>query len=205
VSENQQWQKPIAVHWDGLFRKFTQLLRHRREQNWIFILKTPFPQKLPDLGFTNPTSTVGLQLLNLWLLKVMLRCVDEDITTIKPRHLTIGNTSDIVRWVVLHAVPYIMKSLHLQNTQGSLQSGMLGSNIETRGRFCDGYGSNIQVQYSVCPIITLHGRITARDYVDSLGNQVRLMIQTLFPNNDVVFQDDNTPTHRAGTVQSRSE
>jgi hypothetical protein len=27
---------------------------------------------------------------------------------------------DIVRWVVLHAVPYIRKSLHLMNTQGSL-------------------------------------------------------------------------------------
>jgi hypothetical protein len=28
------------------------------------------------------------------------------------------------------------------------------------------------------------------------------MIQTLFPNNDAVFQDDNAPIHTAGTVQS---
>jgi hypothetical protein len=27
--------------------------------------------------------------------------------------------------------------------------------------------------------------------VDRLGNQVHPMIQTLFPNNDAVFQDDN--------------
>jgi hypothetical protein len=28
------------------------------------------------------------------------------------------------------------------------------------------------------------------------------MIQTLFPNDDEVFQDDNAPIHTAGTVQS---
>jgi hypothetical protein len=31
------------------------------------------------------------------------------------------------------------------------------------------------------------------------------MIQTLFPNNDAVFQDDNAPIHTAGTVQSLFE
>jgi hypothetical protein len=55
-----------------------------------------------------------------------------------------------------------------------------------RGRFCDGLGSNIVVQYSVGPIITLPGRITAREYVDLLGNHMHLMIQTLYPNNDTV-------------------
>jgi hypothetical protein len=34
-----------------------------------------------------------------------------------------------------------------------------------------------------------------------LGNQVHPIIQTLFPNNDAVFQD-NTPIHTAGTVHS---
>jgi hypothetical protein len=66
---------------------------------------------------------------------------------------------------------------------------MPGSNSETRGRFCDGLGSNVVEQYSVGPIITLHGRITAREYVDRLSNQVHPMIQTLFPNGDAVFQD----------------
>jgi transposase len=28
------------------------------------------------------------------------------------------------------------------------------------------------------------------------------MIQTLFPNNDTIFQDANAPIHTAGTVQS---
>jgi hypothetical protein len=58
---------------------------------------------------------------------------------------------------------------------------MRGSNSETRGRFCDGLGSNIVVQYSVGPIITLHGRKTTREYVDRLDNQVHPMKQTLFP------------------------
>jgi hypothetical protein len=51
-----------------------------------------------------------------------------------------------------------------------------GSNSGTQGRFCDGLGSNIVVQYSVGPIITLHGRIPAREYVDWLGIQVHPII-----------------------------
>jgi hypothetical protein len=38
-----------------------------------------------------------------------------------------------------------------------------------------------------------------------LGNQVHHIIQTLFPNNDAVFQDYSTPIHTAGTVQTRFE
>jgi hypothetical protein len=32
-----------------------------------------------------------------------------------------------------------------------------------------------------------------REYVDRLGNQVHPMIQTLFPNNDKLFQDNSPP------------
>jgi hypothetical protein len=84
--------------------------------------------------------------------------------------------------------------VRLESTEGSLQSRMPGSNSETRGRFCDCFVSNIMVQYSVSPTITLHGRITAREYMDRLGKQVHPMIQTLFQNN--------APIHIAGTVQS---
>jgi hypothetical protein len=41
---------------------------------------------------------------------------------------------------------------------------------ETEGWFFDGLGSNKVVQYSVGHIIILHDRITAREYVDRLGN-----------------------------------
>jgi hypothetical protein len=78
--------------------------------------------------------------------------------------------------------------------------GSSSSNSETRGRCCDGLGSNIVVEYSVGPIITLHGRLTAREYTHKLDDRVYPIIQMLFPNNDAVFQDDNAPIHTAGTV-----
>jgi hypothetical protein len=79
---------------------------------------------------------------------------------------------------------------------------MLGSNSKTRGRFCEVLGSNVVVQYSVDPIITRHGGITARECVNRLSNQVHPMIQTLFLINDAAFQDANVPIHTAGTFQS---
>jgi hypothetical protein len=78
---------------------------------------------------------------------------------------------------------------------------MLGSSGEIWSLLRDCLGRNIMVLYSVGPIITLHGQITAREYVDMLGNQVHPMVQTLFLNNGAVFQEDNAPIHTAGTVQ----
>jgi hypothetical protein len=59
--------------------------------------------------------------------------------------------------------------------------------------------------YSIGPIITLHGRISTRDYVNKLANKVHPMIQTLFPNDDAVFQDDSTPIHTAGFEEHEGE
>jgi hypothetical protein len=55
--------------------------------------------------------------------------------------------------------------------------------------------------YSVGPIITLHGRITAREYVDRLGNRMHPIIQTSFSNNNAVFQDNDALIHTAGIVR----
>jgi hypothetical protein len=58
----------------------------------------------------------------------MLSCANDGVTTTKTWISdNWGRARDMVRWFVLHAVPYIMKSLRLENTQGSLQSGMSGS------------------------------------------------------------------------------
>jgi hypothetical protein len=52
--------------------------------------------------------------------------------------------------------------------------------------------------YSAGPIITLHGRTTASDYVDILGNQMHPVVQMLFPNNDANFKMTIRPnTHAA--------
>jgi hypothetical protein len=88
----------------------------------------------------------------------------------------------------------------LENIKGSLQSRIFGSDSVAWVMFCDGLGSSIMVLYSFGPSITLLGRITAREYVDRLGNQVHPMIQMLSPNNDAVFQDDSGPIHTAGIV-----
>jgi hypothetical protein len=58
------------------------------------------------------------------------------------------------------------------------------------------------VRYSVEPIITFDGRITEREYMERLSNQVHPMIQTLFQKHNAVFQEDNDPIHTDGTVQS---
>jgi hypothetical protein len=71
---------------------------------------------------TNPTAMVGLQLPNLWLLKIMLRCVNDGVMTIKPEHHTTG--------FILHAVASTRKCLYLENTQGRLHSRMPGSKSE---------------------------------------------------------------------------
>jgi hypothetical protein len=67
---------------------------------------------------------------------------------------------------------------------------MPGSYSETRRRFYDG----------LLPFMA--ELLQESQYVDRLGSQVHFMIQMLFPQNDAVFQDDNAPIHRAGTVQS---
>jgi hypothetical protein len=74
---------------------------------------------------------------------------------------------------------------------------MPGSKLKHGG----GYVSAAISWYSVGPIITLHDRITAREYVNRLGNQVHPMLQTLYPKKDAVFQDDNVPIHKAGTAK----
>jgi hypothetical protein len=58
----------------------------------IFCLEEPVStEKLSDMSFINPASAVGLQLLNLYLLKVMLRCLNYGIMTIKHELQTTGN------------------------------------------------------------------------------------------------------------------
>jgi hypothetical protein len=136
---------------------------------------------------------VRLQLLNLWLLKsnaqMCKRWCHDHITWTSDnwKSARYGHMSRPSR-CSLH-----QEELTLGERPRKPKSRMPGSNTETRVRFCDGLCSNIVVQYSVGPIIILHGRITAREYVDRLGNQVHPMIQTLFPNNGAVFQDDNAP------------
>jgi hypothetical protein len=70
--------------------------------------------KQSDESYTNPASSVELQLLNLRLLNKTLKCVKDGVMVIKPGRLMTGN-----RNVFLH-VPNIRPGLCLENAQGGL-------------------------------------------------------------------------------------
>jgi hypothetical protein len=54
--------------------------------------------------------------------------------------------------------------------------------------------------YSAGPVITLHSRFTVSDYVDIQGNCVHPTVQ-IFPNDNSIFQGDNSSIHNAKNVQ----
>ena len=51
------------------------------------------------------------------------------------------------------------------------------------------------------PLVTLHGKVKAAHYVDILGDQVHPFVQTSFPGECPLYQDDNAPIHTAKIVQ----
>ncbi|GFX17930.1 transposable element Tcb2 transposase [Trichonephila clavipes] len=51
------------------------------------------------------------------------------------------------------------------------------------------------------PLVTLHGKIKAAHYVNILGYQVHPFVQTSFPGECQLYQDDNAPIHTAKIVQ----
>jgi hypothetical protein len=57
-------------------------------------------------------------------------------------------------------------------------------------------------RYSAGHTITLNGRNTVSDYVDILGNQVHPVVQVFFPDNDAIFQEDDSPKHTVRRIES---
>jgi hypothetical protein len=125
------------------------------------------------VSFKNPTSMEGLQMLNLSLLKVMLRCVNNGVMTIKPGYQTTGNASMI--WSDESSFTLFPTSARVyvwRTPKQTYKQECLVPTVKHLGRICEGLGSNIVVQYSVGPIITLHSQITARKSVDRLDPDV---------------------------------
>jgi transposase len=121
----------------------TQLLQHRWQQNWIFILKTvstkTVQHELHTSNFHGRTATTKPLITESIAHTCKRWCHNYKTWTLDNRK----RARDMVRWAVLHAVPCIRKRVRLENTQGSLQFAMLGSNSETWGRFCHGLGSSM--------------------------------------------------------------
>jgi hypothetical protein len=137
------------------------------------------PQKLSDVRFTNPAFMIGLQFVNLRLVKVMLRYINDGVMTIKPGHQKTANVSMIWSDEL---------SFTLLPTSGRVYIWKAPKEAYNPGSY-NGLGSSI-----VWSPITLHGRITARECMDRLDNQMHPMIQ-----------DNNVAIQTAGTVQSRFE
>jgi len=144
VAEYQNSVKGVAINLRGVCLKIVELLHQRWQQNSIFILKTVFPKKWFNVSFTNPTSTVELQLLSLWLLKTMI--IGEKMVwssyNLDVWWLEIWN---MVWLVILHIVSNIRLGLCLESAQGSLEFWMPGTKCETWRQICDDLGSNILV------------------------------------------------------------
>ncbi|GFV66470.1 transposable element Tcb1 transposase [Trichonephila clavipes] len=58
------------------------------------------------------------------------------------------------------------------------------------------YGGAIS-WHSLGPLVTLHGKVKAAHYVNILGDQVHPFVQTSFPEECPLYQDDNAPIHTA--------
>ncbi|GBM28686.1 hypothetical protein AVEN_26096-1 [Araneus ventricosus] len=51
------------------------------------------------------------------------------------------------------------------------------------------------------PLVILHGRIKSNHYLSILEDHVHPFVQTVFPGERPLFQDDNAPIHTARCVQ----
>jgi hypothetical protein len=131
----------------------------------------------------------------------MLRCINDGVTTIKPGQ-TIGNVrgmwSDESSFMMF---PTSGRVYVWRTPKEAYNPECLDPTVE-HGRGSVMVWAAIS-RYSIDPIITLHGQITAKECTDRLGNQVHPIIQT-FPN-DAVFQDEIAPIHTAGTIRSLFE
>ena len=104
---------------------------------------------------------------------------------------------NVVWWVILHIVPNIRLCLCWRK---AWNPECLVPTMKHGGRSVMIWAAISW--YFAGPVITLHGWITASDYMDILGNQVHAVVQMLFPDNYAVFQDDSSHMHAARNVHS---
>jgi hypothetical protein len=74
----------------GSHRTLRGIAKKNHKMGTTYPHEDPFHTK-SNMSFTNLPCTIGHQLLNLLLLKVMLRCINYSVTTIKPGHQTNGH------------------------------------------------------------------------------------------------------------------
>jgi hypothetical protein len=196
-----------TFRWTVLKNYGTAAAQVTGQQNWILILKIikdSFHKICPTCCELRRSSINGRAAIAKPLItEVMLRCINYGAMTTKLGHQTTGNSCDVARWIVLHAVSCTRKSLRLkllrtptiQNAQ--FQQWNMG---EVLWWFGHQYCGTVFSWFHYYPSWTHYCKGVW--YMDRLGNQMQPVIQTLFPNSAAVFQNDNAPIHTPGTVQS---
>jgi hypothetical protein len=128
LGENQHWQKGIVVQWEGFGSKNHTTTAAQLTAELNIYLEDPVYTKTVRRELHESSVHGGAAIAKSLITEsdAQMRkrwCHDRKTWTSdswkRARHM--------VRWVVLHAVPHIRKSLRLENIQGSLQSGMPGS------------------------------------------------------------------------------
>jgi hypothetical protein len=106
----------------------------------------------------------------------MLRCINNGVTTIKLGHQTTGNVRVIWSDESFKLFPTSGRVCIWRTLKEAYSAECLVPTVKHRG-------ASVMVwaeisQYS--PIITFHGQISAKEYVDRLGNQVHPVIRRYF-------------------------
>ena len=87
----------------------------------------------------------------------------------------------------------------LRQPKEALHPDCFLSNCEKWRGFCDDLGRYfLEIPRSND---FLHGRINKRDHLQILKDQVHPMAQTLLPEGNAIFQDDDAPIHTARIVK----
>jgi hypothetical protein len=158
IGENQRWWNDIVVNWEELFRKIAELLQHRRDNS-----RTEYrhwrssSQKLSNVRtdkmmvnvqqHINCNNLPSSQTFRSYVQREFHKSNIHGRTTISKYLINETNAQMRQRWCHDHKTGHQTtgkalvispdESSCFRWTQGSLQSGMPGSNSETRGRFCD--------------------------------------------------------------------
>jgi hypothetical protein len=106
-------------------------------------IEDPVSTKTVYVSLTDPTSTVGLHLLYRLL---MLRCVEDGVTTMKPGHQTTGNAR--VVWPDESSFTLFPTSGRVcvwRTPKETYNPECLAPTVKHGGRFSEGLGSNIVV------------------------------------------------------------
>jgi hypothetical protein len=136
-----------------------------------------FPQTQSNESVTNPTSTVELQLLNLWLLRATLKGEKDGVFIIKPGHLMTVNTQ-YGQTSRPYVFPNIRLGLCLENAQGNYNPECLVPTVK-HGGGCALIWAAMSF-YSAGHVIPLYGRITANEYRDILWSRCFLRMTQVF-------------------------